>query len=66
MITAKYILATIAIVLIVIYILIMIAIKFNKIPINTLVKKTVIIILFLSPILSLVILILDILITLIA
>lgn len=66
MITAKYILATIAIVLIVIYILIMIGIKFNKIPINTLVKKTVIIILFLSPILSLVILILDIVITLLA
>ena len=66
MITAKYILATIAIVLGVINILTLIALIFNKKPSNKIVEKLLTFNLIFSPILSLAVLILDILITLIA
>ena len=66
MITAKYIVEITAIVLGVINILTLIAIIFNKVPSNKIVKKLLTFNLIFSPILSLAVLILDILITLLA
>ena len=66
MITAKYIVEITAIVLGVINILTLIAIIFNKVPSNKIVEKLLAFNLIFSPILSLAVLILDILITLLA
>ena len=66
MIMVKYIVEIIAIVLGVINILTLIAIIFNKVPSNKIVKKLLTFNLIFSPILSLAVLILDILITLLA